>query len=290
MKNQIVEIGKGTKQEGSFESKIYKNLDINKFPSLDYRHAFFEDVGGKVDMFENVDFSYCVMTRAYFHGAKFKNCKFIGTRFIDCNFRSAIFEYCKFDYSDFIGTRIDTEQILKNLPDQPNVSREFLQIMRKNSLSMGDVRSSRKFVIAEINAQKEHLRRANRREEAYYKRKYAGFWPQAKIRWQRFGWGIDSFFWGHGERIWKMIVPIAMLLLIASFISIYFYGQNNGDSISSFYQQFNQYLLYYINLFIDVSNDSVPRRVIWIEWCVVSFRYLTTGVLISALFRWLSHR
>lgn len=274
-----------------FSPIVINSIDIEKDDTNSYKHAIMTDVRGKNGIFENVDFSYCVMQRGYFHKAVFRNCKFIGSRIIDSNFRSAEFFGCNFNYADFTGTRIDTDEILKNLPDEPNIRRELLQILRKNAISMGDVSSGRKFVLAEIAAKKEHLRRAWNQEEKYYREKYPGNWNRFVIGVRRFGLALDSFLWGHGEKLWKMLISISVLLFISALYSTYKFGVNAEDpTFSSVYGFFFRAFIYYTNLFLDVQGDQKIPVVLGLDWIVVLSRYLALGVLIAGLFRWLSHR
>lgn len=257
----------------------------------DFRHAILDDVSGKKGEFVGKDFSYCVFTRAYFHEAKFRDCKFVGARFTDCNFRNADIVGCDFRYADFTGTRIDTKEILNNLPGEPNIRRELLQILRKNSASMGDVRSGRQFVLMEIAAEKEHLRRAWRQEEPYYKKKYAGFKSLSKILLKRSFLWLDGFLWGHGERLWRMLISVPLLILACAAISTFRAESSVIDpTISSAVSLLFNEFYYYFSLFIDVQADHLTQRIVWLDWIVVLSRYVVFGVLISGLFRWFSHR
>lgn len=256
-----------------------------------FKHAQLIDVSGKKQAFEQVDFSYSLITRGYFHLASFKQCNFTGTRFVDCNFRNACFEECDFSYSDFSGCRIETDEILKNLPDRPNVRRELLQILRKNALSIGDVSAGRAFVIAELVAKKEHLRRAWMQDESYYKRKYSGFRKRAVVLIQRIGLWLDGFLWGHGEKLWNL--PISALVILAAFslISSMAWASSVVDpSVSQLMAMFKSYMVYYVSLFLDAPYRESLTHIVVIDWIVVIFRYVSLGILVSGLFRWLSHR
>jgi hypothetical protein len=256
-----------------------------------YRHAFLTDVSGKSAVFEDIDFSYAVFVRGYFHKAEFRGCKFVGARFTDCNFRNSIFSNCDFSYADFSGTRIPADEILQNLPDAPNISRELLQVLRKNAVSLGDIASARRFVLAEIDATREHLRRAWRQDTNYYRKKYGGFRKRAKIAAQRIGFWIDSFLWGHGERLWKMAISACALLVVSSAISTIYWAFGQADpTISSVSTTFSNSFSYYTSLFLDVQSEQHIDRILWLDWVVVVARYIAFGVLVTGLFRWLSHR
>jgi hypothetical protein len=274
-----------------YTPRVYQSQKLLDVKSSAFSHAHMIDVSGKKQVFENVDFSYSVFTRGYFHQAEFRACNFTGTRFIDCNFRNAIFEDCRFSYCDFSGCRIETDEVLKNLPDRPNVRRELLQIMRKNALSMGDVAAGRAFVIAELAAKKEHLRRAWKQDENYYKKKYGGFQKQSLVLIKRLGLWLDGFLWGHGEKLWNLPISALVVLAVFSVISSATWASSLVDpSISQVAMMFKSYMIYYVSLFLDAPYKDNLQHIVVIDWIVVIFRYVSLGILVSGLFRWLSHR
>jgi Pentapeptide repeats (9 copies) len=189
-----------TQEVSEYSPKLYRDAKLDRIlEGASHQHSRFTDVNGKDALFEGLDFSYCLFTRAYFHNTTFANCRFVGAHFIDCNFRNSTLRDCDFSYSNFNGTRIPTREILKNLPPWPNVRRELLQILRRNATSVGDYTSERIFVIREIDSEKEHYRRAWRRDEPYYQRKY-----DPKLKWLLAGLRlmalkIDSLFGGTGS-------------------------------------------------------------------------------------------
>lgn len=274
-----------------YTPRIFQSQKLIHVKGSAFSHAQFIDVSGKKQVFEQVDFSYSIFTRGYFHQAEFRSCDFTGTRFVDCNFRNTVFEDCSFSYSDFTGCRIETDEILKNLPDRPNVRRELLQILRKNALSMGDVAAGRAFVIAELSAKKEHLRRAWKQDENYYKKKYGGFRKQSLVFIKRLGLWLDGFLWGHGEKLWNLPISALVILGIFSLISSAAWASPLADpSISQVTVMCKSYMIYYVSLFLDAPyRDSLPHIIV-IDWIVVIFRYVSLGILVSGLFRWLSHR
>lgn len=274
------------------DPKRYSEANIERvLEGVSHQHSHFTDVRGKGATFQDFDFSYCIFTRAYFHNATFSNCKFVGAHFIDCNFRNAELRDCDFSYSSFSGTRIETKQILENLPSWPNVRRELLQILRRNAASVGDYRSEKAFVIREIESKKEHLRRAWRQDEPYYKRKY-----HPRFRWVVAGLELlalkmDNFVWGHGERLWK--APIALALLIAVFSAILTAkGLPNFSeaTLLDVLNYFSKTFVYHVNLFLGLPDGTGFKGVLVMDWIVVITRFLTIGVIVAALYRRLSHR
>ncbi len=256
-----------------------------------HQHSHFCDVNGRDATFEGFDFSYCVFIRAYFHNATFSNCKFVGSHFIDCNFRNSNIRDCDFSYSTFNGTRIPTQEILGNLPSWPNVRREFLQTLRRNATSVGDYKSERVFVIKEIDSEKEHYRRAWRRDEPYYQKKY-----KQQFRWLRAGATLltlkmDNFLWGHGERLWKSFIALVVILVVLSAVlTASTLSSFNKTTLQDVWLHFEAAIVYHVDLFLGLPNSSGIKGVLFLDWTVGVMRFLIVGVIVAALYRQLSHR
>lgn len=274
-----------------YPNKALSRSDISSSISQDFRHYEMNYVSAKGATFEEFDFSYSVMTDCYFHNARFINCKFTGARFFRCNFREANFERCDFSYIDANETKISADEIIANLPDYPNIAREILQVMRRNANSLGDVRDARRLVICELDQRKEHLRRAIRGQGEYYKKKYGGFGAKFKLIAELSFLKLDSFAWGHGEKIWKMIFPILLLICASSAVDTYIgWKGNSGTLQDQTLPSFIGGMRYYSSIFLSVDVAPASPRVLWIEWIIAVVRLIALGMLISSLFRWLSHR
>lgn len=283
-----IEQESGIKQ---YTPSIYKFCDISETNVENFRHSSLEYTSGKNGNFVGVDFSYSIMTDCYFHNAKFVNCKFIGARMYRCNFRGAIFENCRFDYIDANETKISVSQVLKNMPDYPNVGREIAQVMRRNANSLGDVSASRKFILYEIDQKREHIRRALRGEGEYYKNKYGTFWKKLSLRWNGFLLWADSFVWGHGERVWRLLFCAILLVLFSTIVALVLWWRHNqGASLAEIGVIFRQLLGYHTSFFLSVESTPPIPRIVIIEWILAAARLLMIGMIISMLFRWLSHR
>ena len=272
--------------------KRYSEANIERIlEGLSHQHSHFTDVRGKSATFQSFDFSYCIFTRAYFHKATFSNCKFVGAQFFDCNFRGAQLRDCDFSYASFSGTRIPTNQILENLPSWPNARRELLQILRRNAASVGDYRSEKAFVLREIDSEKEHYRRAWRRDEPYYKKKY-----HPRFRWVGAGLRllalrIDSCVWGHGERLWKTpLALIGLLAFLSAILAAYELPSIAEMKIYDAWNYFSMAFVYHVNLFLGLPNEPGIKGMLVIDWIVVVIRFLVIGVIVAALYRRLSHR
>jgi uncharacterized protein YjbI with pentapeptide repeats len=132
----------------------------------------------------NCNFSYAVFTRVYFKKVKFTNRVFTGAKFFDSNLRDAEFINCNFEYTIFKFTLINAREVLRNLPERPNVKILLMQNHKANANSLGNTRAVRLYLLEEIEASKEHLRRANKRNEAYYSEKYKHWKAKLDVWWR----------------------------------------------------------------------------------------------------------
>lgn len=244
-----------------YKPRLLSHCNISDLKTKDLRHTVMEYVSAKKGIFEGVDFSYTLINECYFHGATFVNCSFIGARIYRSNFRGATFENCKFDYIDINETRIASDQVIKCLPDFPNIAREICQVMRRNATSLGDTRSSRLYVIRELEERKHHLRRAIRGQGPYYKEKYSGFIKKLKLYGEISLLNLDSFSWGHGEKIWKMILPISIILLSSSLLqTMHSLGENDDATTAEIWQIFTKALTYYTSFFLSVEVETISPK------------------------------
>ncbi len=276
----------------NYTPKTYVNSKLaHALKEKSQRHAHFTDVNGKDETFIGYDFSYCLFKRAYFHNTTFVNCNFTGARFEDCNFRNASIDKCDFRYATFNSTFVPTDQMLKNLPDWPNVRRELLQILRRNAASVGDYRSEKIYVVREIDSEEEHFRRAWKQDERYYKEKYGEFPKRIGAGLKLLALRLDNFMWGRGERLWKAPIALAVLLFLFSMLLTGVrLPSSDSTSISDAGNLFWKAFIYHINLFLDVKDESGLKGLLVIDWIVVIARYVAIGLVIAALYRRLSHR
>lgn len=202
----------------------------------------------------------------------------------------AWFENCNFEYSDFQGTIIPNEEILKNLPTYPNTRRNLLQSLRKNAVSVGDYESEKQIVIKEIDAKKEHLRAARKLETSYYKTKYGGFKNQVFVYSKSVGLWLENSIWGHGEKLIRFPV---FLLIWSAILALIHTGSIDRisseallDSTSILIDSYKNILLKLVNVEVSSVNKFGLPIIILIEVT----KYLIWGIVAATLYRRLSHR
>lgn len=255
--------------------------------SIDFRHQQFIDFSGHEKVITNCNFSYSTFQRAYFRKVKFINCDFTGTKFFDSNLRDAEFTNCKFPYSIFKFTLIRYDEVVKNLPEWPNVRITLLQNHKANANSFGDSRASRLYLLLEIESSKEHLRRARKKEDGYYVTKYGGWKKTIDVFWKSSIIYIDDLLWGHGESPWKIARNVIVLIAIVSFFQTLSVSLREKLSLNESSEQFIFYNWKDLKAFVGVSVVDVSDS---IKVLLILFRYLSFGLFIRILFNKYSWR
>lgn len=279
-------------KENSDLEIVLKKIVSSKIPvdEKSLTHIKLHDVNGKRQKYIDVNFSYSIIERGYFHQATFENCKFIGTRFIDCVFRSAEFRNCNFRYSDFSGTIVATEQMFENLPDFPNNRRSLLQSLRKNAVSVGDYESEKKIILKEIDAKKEHLRLARKLTTSYYRTKFGGWKKRTSVYLQSVGLWFENAIWGHGEKLIRFPIFLITLSAVLAVIHVILLQDISlmtvGEIFNNVFRAFKELLLKLVN--VEIANPSNFNLLITV--LIEVAKYLIWGVVAATLYRRLTHR
>ncbi|SHM98898.1 pentapeptide repeat-containing protein [Flavobacterium xinjiangense] len=267
--------------------KVIENKNAaftDNITTANFQHQQFIDFSSNGKTLTNCDFSYCVFQRVYFKNVKFINCNFTGAKFFDSNLREAEFENCKFHYSLFKYTIVNLKEVLKNLPEWPNAKVLLLQNHKVNANSLGDVKASKRFLLEEIDANKEHWRRAIAKKETYYSNKYAGFENWFRSRFNYYKLILDELIWGHGETPWKIVVNLFLLLLIISFLLSFSTNSSFITFLSSIYKNYKAAAKVFLAIPQHIISDNISIAII------ILARYLSLGLYIRIMFNKYSWR
>jgi Pentapeptide repeats (9 copies) len=262
-------------------------LSRDRHERLDLRNRRFDDLNANKATFIDCDFSYCVFERAYLHHSTFEGCRFIGSRFYDSNLKGASFRACDFKYTMFHRTLLDPSEMLASLPLEPNLRRDSLRNLRANAVEIGHYRSQRHYVLAEVDAEIEHYRRATRAEGDYYRSKYPRPLDRMKARASLTGLRIGGLVWGHGERPFRMVISATVLLLALTLLNLWSVVPKVGWQESS---AGLKVLKYSVDQLLDAQPDLRFRGFALIDYSLIAMRYLYIGLFISVLARSASHR
>jgi len=154
-----------TLSDKKFDSPVSEEKFINKL---------FERLVAKKVAFKNVDFRYCIFDAAYLRNCSFEDCDFTGCRFLNSNLAGSSFNGCKFDYASFDKTHIDNDILEVGCPGPENLKLKFARSLRLNYQQLGDAKSVNKAINIELQATEDHLYKAWKSKESYYRRKYKG--------------------------------------------------------------------------------------------------------------------
>ncbi|MEQ5796266.1 pentapeptide repeat-containing protein [Paracoccus sp. NFXS7] len=274
-----------------FEIKKFVDCSISHSERRDFRHALLSRVSGKGATLSNFDFRYAELTDCYFHGAKFDKCDFTGVKIRRCNFRTATFEDCTFDYITIEETPVDYKQVVKNLPDRPNVAQEILHALRRNAVTQGEQKAVRELTLLEVDQEREHLRRALKGRGEYYRKKYGTLSQKLKLRARAIGLWLSHYVWGHGEKISRLLTTCLISVLLLSLISV------TADAFSnpglSVLDAGSVLMSYVTGNFIDllgVDSDILPARPVSVTATVAVMRIIFGGMFAAYIFRAISRR
>jgi hypothetical protein len=207
-----------------FDSPVCKERYINKL---------FERLVAKNIEFKGVVFRYCIFDAAYLRNCAFQDCDFTGCRFINSNLVGSSFNGCKFDYASFDKSHIDNDILDVGCPGPENLKLKFSRSLRLNYQQLGDARSANKAISIELQATEDHLYKAWKSKESYYRNKYKGLdrlsvfgeWLEFKV--------LDSV-WGNGESTWKLFRSVLVVLVLLSGVHTFLFGEL--DSIKSHFE------------------------------------------------------
>ena len=262
-------------------------LSRGRHERLDLRNRLFEDLNANRSTFVDCDFSYCVFDRAYLRQAVFEGCRFIGSRFYDSNLKGASFRGCDFKYATVHRTLLDPKEMLASLPLEPNLRRDSLRNLRANAVEVGDYRSQQVYVLAEVRAEMDHLSRAARASEGYYRFKYPRAIDRLRAAAELAGFRVGGLVWGHGERPSRILASATVLVLAFTLLNLWSVVPRVGWQASG---AGLEVLRYSVDQLLDAQPDPRFRGYALVDYLLIAMRYVYIGLFISVLSRSASHR
>src|SRR5450830_753752 len=245
-------------------------FSTNGFSAKDYSNQHIEDAGGKGLSFIGCNFSYCFLERCYFHNAKFERCSFIGTRISYCNFRSATFSNCDFAYATFETTIISENEIIQNLPYEPNKRRDLIRSLRMNSSAMGNQAATNGLLSLELKASAQHHYNVYRSSSSYYN-KYS-FRDKISSFFSYVGLQLEDKIWGYGISPLRLFKWILLIITISG--TIIGIGESGDIIVKSNLPK---------NIFDGVSNSVLAILDLGLVNSTIIERHRTVfGILVAA--------
>ncbi|WP_417480528.1 pentapeptide repeat-containing protein [Maricaulis maris] len=274
-----------------FAPKVFERCSIKNSTRKDFKNSELINVSGKGAQFDSFDFRYASLEDCYFHGAHFENCNFTGAKIRRCNFRTATFQNCRFEYITIDETPIDYKQIIKQLPARPNVAQEIIQSLRRNSVTLGEAKEVRQLTLLEVEQEREHLKRARKRQEAYYVKKYGSLSDQLNVRFRSLCLWASSKVWGHGEKLSNLIISCLISVLILSFIAVIAQvHQNPATTVSSAWALLWVHMKANILEVLGASSTEVKNQSVYIIAALSVLKITFGGMFVAYIFRAVSRR
>lgn len=246
---------------------------VNGHKLADYSGQHIADAGGKGVKFEDCDFSYGFLERVYLHGASFSNCKFIGTRFSYCNLRSAKFSNCDFSYSNFESAHIAREEIIRNLPYEPNKKRDLIRALRANATSMADQETNDRLLSLELQASRDHHLNVFKSSHSYYQK----YKPRDRLNsfFSYCGLTFERALWGFGLSPIRLLFWLCLTIVIAGF--------SIADSTPEIISASKYALLGLLDLTLIPSEILTTHRITFA--LLVTVRTIFLGLLVTIIYR-----
>jgi hypothetical protein len=200
-----------------FDSPISDERFINKL---------FERLVALKVKFKNIDFRYCIFDAAYLRNCTFEECDFTGCRFINSNLAGCSFNGCIFDYTSFDKTHVDNDILDVGCPGSENLKLKFARSLRMNYQQIGDAKSANKAISIELQATEDHLHKAWKSKESYYRKKYKGL-ERVKTYGEWLEFKLLDLIWGNGESTLKLCRAALVVLLLITCVDAIGFGDSS---------------------------------------------------------------
>jgi len=228
--------------------------------------------------FNKISFKQAIINKCYFRNCIFKNCDFTGCQVTTTNMQGSDFIGCTFNYATFRETYIGIDPLSHNLPGWENLKLSLAKGLRMNYASIGDWDGVNFAIRVELNATKEHLRKAAFSRESYYRKKkeYNGIGRVIYIC-KFLYFFLMELLWGNGEKPLRMFVSVPVILVVFTCIVSVVIEK-------SFIEILKETILFFL-----IGGESSILGNIMLAMLSV-FRYMVIGLFVSSLVRRLSRR
>ena len=262
----------------TFETDRKFSVNCEKQSFVNY---LFVRLVAKDKTFSQVDFRYAFFNDCYLRDCRFDSCDFTGCRFIGTNFHGSRFSGCKFDYAIFEKTFIDADILDTECPGAENVRQRFARSLRMNYQQLGDAKAANKAIRVELKATEDHLFKAWRSNERYYRHKYKG-WGRLKSLAEWLGFKTLDSIWGNGESALKLVRACVIFLVVVTLIDAIGFG--DPTKVATYYHA----LLRSPEIFLGtVSPTTFPSGLIT---SIVLVRLIAFGLFMSIIIKRLGRR
>lgn len=193
--------------------------DLNVTEAL-LQTCHFLRIGAKKASFKKCFLTQCLFEDVYLRNATFTDVHFTGSTFRNCNLEKASLRGCDLRYCTFQATHLDRDEVLGNLPVEPNLKRDLARNLRKNFESIGDKESADIFMDIEIDAHEQELLGICRRKTAYYRSHYNGI-DQVVAGLKYLSSKSSGILWGYGHRVHRLVISYIILTFVCALITYF---------------------------------------------------------------------
>ena len=177
-------------------------------------------IGAKNASFKKCSLTQCLFEDVYLRNATFTDVHLTGSTFRNCNLDKASLQGCDLRYCTFQATHLNRDEVLGNLPVEPNLKRDLARNLRKNFESIGDKESADIFLDIEIEAHEQELLGIFRRKTAYYRSHYSGI-DQVIAGLKYLSSRFSGVVWGYGHRVHRLVASYLIITFTFALITYF---------------------------------------------------------------------
>lgn len=178
-----------------------------------FSHSTFVNVSFLNTAVGSTEFLDCTFIQCYFRGAQLEGSSFVGCKFIDSTFHKAKVSTCNFRYATFRRSVIPYSELQFSAPPEPNLRHALFTDLSRAALEVGDEDNARRYRLAAIEAQNEHLRAAVKHKSKWYTEHFP--WDRRIGAALELVWHfINKLLWRHGESAPRLLASGLVVSLL----------------------------------------------------------------------------
>lgn len=287
------------KDISSIEKKlVYEYIEIldgsedkKELEDVTIKNSILKNLGMNEAKFRNSRFTQTTFENCYFRNAEFHGVDLTGSKFINCNLEKTKFRICTFRYVEFSNCKLNLDEILGNLPAEPNLKIGFLKQLYINMNSSADRKVCDKLSLLILDEEKQDLKNKFKAKNSYYKNLQTLDRLESLLKYILNS--INDFVWGYGIKIGRLIrFAILTIILFGLIIFIsdakYFNTIDNNEllKLNMYESIFSSYVNFMsVGMGYYIPANITAKVLFGIE---NAFGLIFVGCLVAALYRRIS--
>lgn len=261
--------------------------DGETLEGMEFEHCTFANVSFKEVSLKQCRFTDCAFLNCYFRKCEMAGSSFIGCKFVSCEFPKLTVQSCDFKFSRFEGCSIAFAEMEHSLPREPNLREELARGLAIASDALGFRGDGRRYRLAAIQAEEEHLRAAIFGNSEWYQRHYTGL-RKLKALVQFLASRANGLVWGHGEK-WHVLVGNLLVLALVVFPAALWFLARDGLRQTSGGLGVGDVVWLSITTIIPVGGVTTVVATDWAGRVILTFEaflgVVAAGLLVTMLVR-----